>query len=886
MSLSAGTRLGPYLIEAPLGAGGMGEVYRALDTRLQRAVAIKVLAARLTADVAARERFDREARAVAALEHPNICALYDVGEHDGTIFFVMQYLAGETLAERLRHGSLPLEQALRHAADLAEALAAAHHAGIVHRDLKPGNIMVTPTGVQLLDFGLAKVLAPDGPAALFSMTAQETRPAALTEQGSLLGTLPYMAPEQLEGKHVDGRTDIFALGAVLYEMATGRRPFESNSQAGLIAAILGTDPPVLSTLRPGTPLALDRTVAKCLAKDPDARWQSGSDLADELRWIGAIPAESAALPLSGAAARPGRRAWLPALVLSALAAIVAWVFKPAAATAPASHARFTVDLPAGVQLLAARSSPTLAFSPDGRHLVYAATVNGRTQLFMRDVDRVESKPIAGTEGAVTPFFSPDGEWLGFTANSMIHKISMTGGSRVPLVDAPDATGATWGSDGRIGFAPFSRSGLSVVSANGGSAAPLTRLTPNRETSHRYPEFLPGARAVIFTAGPPPSGPWYDAEIAAISLDTGARSVLVRGGTQAHYVSSGHLVYARAGSLFAVPFDATALRVTGPAVEVLAGVKEDQSTGDSQFTVSANGSLAYVPGGLRRTEVVWVDRRGQARPLIADEEPRLFRQPRLSPDGHQLAISVGGGNDDVWVYDLTREVLSRFTSAANHIFPGWTPDGMRVVFFRSDSAQILWRPADRGGPEETILAGASEILVPHSWSPDGRVLLYTQTRPSTGWDIWALDLGDRTTRPILQTPFADTTPMLSPDGRWMAYTSDESGGSEIYVQPFPGDGRRSRISRDGGTEPLWAKKGNELFFRQGDRLMMVTVTSGGAQNRPQPLFDLPRWDGQSNRTNYDVTADGDRFVMVRTGGAEASEPRIHVVLNWLDQIKQP
>jgi serine/threonine protein kinase len=638
MSLTAGAKLGPYLIEAPIGAGGMGEVYRAVDTRLHRAVAIKVLAPRLTEDAHARERFEREARAVAALEHPHICPLYDVGEHEGASFLVMQYLKGETLAERLRHGPLPLDQALRYAVELARALHAAHRAGLVHRDLKPGNVMLTKSGVQLLDFGVASV-APPVPPLAGSAIAESTRAASLTEKGILVGTPQYMAPEQLEGRRADARTDIFALGAVIYEMTTGRKAFQGDSHARVIAGILNADPAPISPLREDVPPALDRTVRKCLLKDPDARWQTASDLADELHWILDARADASGIShTSGPALLRDARVWLLGFALSGTAAAAVWMLKPPARAATVSPVHFTVDLPAGAQIPSDADDTILAFSPDGRHLVYTVAANGQTQLWIRPVDKADSQPIVGTEGGTMPFFSPDGRSIGFTSQALLKRISIEGGPPAIIAPTPDAVGATWSGDGRIVFAPFNRSGLSIASANGDSPRPLTTLDPEKgHTSHRFPEFLPGARAIIFTAGPPTAGPWYDAEIIAQSLDTGDRHVLIRGAAQAHYVSTGYLVYARAGTLFAVAFDPKALRVTGSPVAVLEGVKEDQSSGVSQFAVSANGSLAYVPGGLRHTEVMWVNR---PRPMLSTAESTWYSiGPRSSGAAYRNSSSA-------------------------------------------------------------------------------------------------------------------------------------------------------------------------------------------------------------------------------------------------------
>ena len=885
MSLSPGVRFGPYEIAALLGRGGMGEVYRALDTRLERQVAIKVLATELTTDPQSRERFEREARTIAALEHPHICALYDVGEHDGVSFLVMPLLQGETLAERLKQGLLPIDLVLRYGAQLADALDAAHRAGVVHRDLKPGNVMITKNGVHLLDFGLAR-LAPISAGPAQSAT---THAMGLTGDGALLGTVPYMAPEQLEGKIADARTDIFALGAVIYEMAAGRRPFAGDSPAGLVAAILREQPPGLASLRPECPAALDWVVGKCLAKEPDARWQSARDLADQLKWMsGAAGQSMKAHPATVTSPRPRPRAWLLSTLGVAVASgIAVWLFKPIPRLAPYGPTRFTIDLPEGVELESQPTSPVLAFSPDGRHLIYTALKAGQWQIFVRAVDAFESKPLAGAEGGDNPFVSPDGQWIGFSADGMLKKVSMNGGTPVTLIGTPDLTGATWSVNGVIGLAPSNRSALVGIPDSGGESRPLTTLDEGkRETSHRFPEFLPDGRALVFTAGPPANGGWYDAEIVAQSVDTGERRVLIHGAAQAHYVATGHLVYARAGSLYAVPFDAQALRVNGSAVKVLDGVSEDQSSGDAQFALSANGSLAYVPGGLRQTQVLQVDRQGHTEPLIADQEPRLYRQPRFSRDGRQIAISVASGNDDVWLFDLGSRVLNRFTSGANHLYPTWTPDGKRVAYLRSDNGTILWQPADRSAPPETILAGTRDLPVPHSWSPDSALLMLTQSSSATGTDVLVLRVADRSVQPVLQTRFVEFTPALSPDGHWLAYASDETGRFEIYLQPFPGPGPRTQISRAGGNEPLWAHNGKELFFREpADKLMVATLSNGVVTGTPRVLFALPSWTGQVFRTNYDVSPDDQQFVMIRSSTANPANRRIHVVLNWQEELKQ-
>jgi eukaryotic-like serine/threonine-protein kinase len=882
VALQVGTRLGPYDIQSALGAGGMGEVYRALDTRLNRTVAIKVLATRLTTDRESRERFEREARIIAALEHPHICPLYDVGTQNGVDFLVMQYLEGESLAERLARGVLPLDQALRYSIELARALDVAHRAGVIHRDVKPANIMITKSGVKLLDFGVARAVASRTEEVDARIATASTVPGPLTQEGTLLGTLQYMAPEQLEGTRADARTDIFAFGAVLYEMTTGRKAFNGANQAELIAAIVSSDPAAISTLRVAVPRLLDRAIQKCLAKDPDVRWQSAGDLGDTLNW--ALDSH----PNIPDVARPAMRSllrdtrvWLAVIAVGTTAASAAWLLRPSP-PATLSTARFVIEPPRNMQVGSPSFPTTLAFSPDGRNLVYVASRGGERQLFVRAIDQLESKTIDGTAGAYLPFFSPDGRWIGFLSDTSLSKIPLSGGASVAIASAPRGPGANWGADDQIVFVPSTRSGLSLIPANGGSSRPLTRLDAQRgDTSHRWPELLPGGRAVIFTAGPPVLGDWYDGDIMAQSVDTGERHVLIRGAAQARYVATGHLVYARAGTLFAVPFDADGLRVTGPAVAVLHGVREDQASAASQFTISAAGSLAYVPGGLTTTEIRWVDRHGRTAPLMSHKEPRKFYHPRLSPDGQRLAITAARGNDDIWVYDLAQEALSRFTSGANHSNATWSPDGKRIMFTLEEANQLVWQLADRNAPEETMAVEPGFQL--HGWSPDGQLVIFTKAGQTTGTDIWALRLADRERRPIIQTRFEERAPAISPDGRWLAYASNESGRFEVYVQPWSTRGGKVPISRAGGSEPLWNPNGNELFFRQENKLMAAAVTGSLRFGTPQELFEMPAWNADAFRANYDVARDGQRFVLMTTPNQDATS--IHVVLNWLQELKR-
>ncbi len=620
MTLAAGSRLGPYEILSPVGAGGMGEVYRARDTRLERTVAIKVLPAHLSQSEELRQRFEREAKTISQLSHPHICALYDVGqavlEEDRRqalgagrqiSYIVMEYLEGETLTDRLVKGPLPTDQVLRYGIEMADALDKAHRQGIVHRDLKPGNVMLTKSGVKLLDFGLAKAFerpldaagreqaaAAQHPLAKRNLTALSTVMGGpnLTQEGTILGTFQYMAPEQLEGKETDARTDIFAFGAVLYEMATGKKAFEGKSQASLIAAILTADPAPVSAIQPMTPPALDRVVKTCLAKDPEDRWQSAHDIGSELTWI-AQGGSQAAL----AAARPGARrkpVWIftaALLTAAAFAGFLGWKLGTGRMP-PRPIIRFSLPLTSPLAVQEPWWRPAIALSPDGRSLVYAAQRAGDTQLYLRRLDQPESTPLPGTEGGSGPFFSPDGQWVGFFAGLKLLKVPIAGGAPVTVCEAASGRGASWGSDDTIVFAGSFYGGLSRVPASGGTPRPLAVLDPKKgERSHRWPEILPGGKAVLFAVGV--GGSWDEARIVVQPVDTGDRRILVEGGSQPRYVPAGYIVYGRGGSLLAVPFDRQRLKVTGSPFQVVERVATEES-GAVEFTFSADGSLVYLP----------------------------------------------------------------------------------------------------------------------------------------------------------------------------------------------------------------------------------------------------------------------------------------------------
>jgi len=898
MPLSSGAKLGPYEIVAPLGAGGMGEVYRARDTRLDRTVAIKILPQHLADTPESRQRFEREARAISSLNHPRICTLHDVGRQDGVDFLVMEYLQGESLAERLENGPLPLKKALEIGMEVCEALEAAHRAGIVHRDLKPGSIMLTHGGVKLMDFGLAKARVADWDAAPSNappLTAAPTASGAvpgspLTREGTWVGTLQYMSPEQIEGQEADARSDLFALGVVLYEMVTGKRPFEGKSRDSMASAILEKDPEPISAVQPLTSPAFERVVSTCLAKNPDERFQSAHDVRLALTWIaeGGSPVAMARAAAAKGASADWRRQlmWsVLSLLLAAIAGLVSWNLKPAPAPQPVS--RTVITLPPG-QRLANMDQPAVALSPDGSRLTYVAIQGAVQQLYLRAMASLEATPVSGSEGATTPFFSPDSQSLGFFAGGKMKRVSVGGGTAQSLADAKSPRGASWGSQGMIVFCPTGFGAIDQVSEAGGTPQPVTHFEKG-EMINAWPDLLSGSKAMVF-ASSENAGNWTNAHIVVQSMETGVRRVLAQVGTQPRYVASGHLIFAQSGTLMAVPFDAQRLEVTGAAAPVVEGILQSPATGDAQYSISDTGSLVYVTGNVRaaQRQLVWVDRKGVEQPTGAPV--RSYRFPRVSPNGRQVATTIDDQESQVWLYDLHRATLARLTFEGNtNITPAWTPDGKRISFQsnKTGPANIYWQPADGSGGMERLTT-QDVTQVPSSWTPDGKFLAYIEPSPMTGYDIWVLRLSDRKAQPFLQTQFNETSPRFSPDGHWLAYVSDESGHYEVYVQPFPGPGGKWEISTEGGTEAVWNPNGRELFYRNGDKLMAVDIVTqpGFSAGKPKVLFEGHYLPTPLTFPNYDVSQDGQRFLMLKSveGGVDAPT-QINVVLNWFEELKR-
>ena len=883
MTVTSGTFLGPYEILALLGAGGMGEVYRARDMRLNRTVAVKILPTEFAQDAQSRARFEREAKTISQLNHPHICTLHDVGHEKGVDYLVMEYLEGETIADRLTKGPLPLDQTIRYGIQIADALHRAHRQGIVHRDLKPGNIMITKSGAKLLDFGLAKMVEQTMPP-LISITNEPTQ-RRVTAVGTIFGTFQYMAPEQLKGLEADAGSDIFAFGCTFYEMLTGKRAFDGSTQAAVIASIMHSEPAPASAISASVPRSIDRLIRKCLEKEPEDRWQNAGDLATDLRWIAEEPAVAPGVP------RPRRAAAL----VSAVAAMVVVGLVIGLAVGRWGHidhptnvarASFTVTLPVGTQA-ATGLSPTIAISPDGAHVAYVVAEAERTQIYLRAMDQVDGIPIPGTDGADGLFFSPDGRWVGFFADHKLKKIAIAGGPALTICDAGAPLGASWGPDEVIIFASVPDAGLSRVSASSG--VPQGFLTPDfskGESDYFWPEILPGGKAFVFTVLSS-SG---KSRIEMRSLLTGERRTLVDEGMNARY-SAGHLVFSRADALFAVPFDVEHLQVTGTAAPLPEAVAPTV-IGAAQFSLSRDGTLVYISGGssdINRT-VVWVNRAGSAQPLPAP--PRAYQDPRLAADGRRLLVEIyAGTRGDLWAYQFDQGTLSRVTfEGFENETPVWMPDSERVAFSASRAGvqrALFWKGVGESGGDSQLVVGHHHMHL-SSASTDGQFLAFTDYDPVTQGDIWVLPLtGTRQPRPFLRTPFHEWGAAFSPDSHWLAYVSNESGRDEVYVQAFPGPGQKRQISTEGGKEPVWARKGKELFYRNGRRMMSVSITTGPDLNvaKPVQLFEGSYDSGMPlGHTNYDVTSDGQRFVMIQSRQLESAARRVNIILNLVQELR--
>jgi len=891
MPLTAGSKLGPYEIVGPLGAGGMGEVYRARDTRLGRDVAIKILPAQFSADPVRKQRFEREAKTISSLNHPHICTLHDIGSQDGADYLVMECVEGETLAKRLEKGALPLEQVLKYGMQVADALDKAHRAGIVHRDLKPGNIMLTPTGAKLLDFGLAKPTAP--PASVATLTAAVTQTSPMTEQGAIVGTFQYMSPEQVEAKELDGRSDIFSLGAVLYEMLTSQRAFQGKSQMSVASAILEKEPPPIGTIKPMTPPALEGAVKRCLAKDPDDRWQTARDLELELKWVGESGAQSGVPAPSAARTRTRERlAWLVALIgvlAAAVLGVLHWNRPPENVRVVRSYFK---AMPNSSFLFKGQQSAGFALSPDGLRLAYVGqTADGKALLWVRPIDSLQAQPLAGTEEAGYPFWSPDSRYIGFFAGGKLKKIDALGGPPLILCDAPNPRGGAWNQSDVILFTPNINSPLFRVPASGGTATPVTSPDPSKgEVTNRWPQFLPDGKHFLYLAGSffglkeNPSN-----SLVIGSLDSKESKFLMHVYTGAMY-ASGHILFLRRDTLMAQSFDTKRLELTGEAFAIADPVLEDELTLRSIFTASQSGLLAYMEGtGGSDRELIWVDRSGKKIGSVPGQD--AYSSPRISPDGKSVAFTLSSSGFDIWSYDLARGVKTRLTfgaaSGLASLFPVWSPDGQRIAYIsvRAGKFGFYQKPADGSGSEELLLEPTSYVRYINDWSPDAKFLAFQDYRQGAA-GVFVLPLsGDRKPYPLLQSDFTTLRSAFSPDGKWLAYCSNEAGELKVYVVPFPGPGGKWQVSSGGGDYPRWRRDGKELFYLSLDNKMMAAEVKASASSfatgSVKPLFEIRPY--RSLVGAYDVTPDGQRFILAYEPGQPNAA--ITLVENWDAELRK-
>jgi serine/threonine protein kinase/Tol biopolymer transport system component len=906
---------GRYEILGSIGAGGMGEVYRALDKNLGRQVAIKILPAAFAEDKERMARFEREAKLLAMLNHPNIAAIHGLEEFEGRRFLVLELAEGETLQSRLNRGALSIEDTLETCRQLAEGLEAAHEKGIIHRDLKPGNIMLTPEGkVEILDFGLAKAYA--GETSGVEIEKSPTITAQMTKPGVILGTAAYMSPEQAKGRAVDKRADIWAFGCVLFECLTGKRAFQGDTVSETLAAILKGEPDW--TLLPAdTPPSVRAVLRRCLQKDPRVRLHDIADARVEML--------EEVSPSAGAISAPSRFSLRWFLLISAATLLIGLLaglavmkyLRPAATMISQPVVRSLIGLEHGQWLDGFRLSPpfgfdrptrtAMAISSDGRFIVYASIKENpgsqdNSCLSIRRFDELEAKPIVGTEGGISPFLSPDDRWVGFRADGKLMKVAIEGGVPTPLCDVSLPFGFSWGDDGRIVFAPARGSGLSRIPAEGGKPEALTVPDKSRgEFAHRLPFCLPGSKGVLFTIM---RHAWdKEPRVAVLELGTRKWRVLLEDAADARYIPTGHLAFLRRGTLMVVRFDLDRLEIIGQPIPAVSGIEQALSTTSSsrdaaagQFCISTSGSLVYAPGGIwpdQQNTLVLLDRGGNAEPIVSFKAP--FFAPRFSPDGRQVSYASLGMEGHIWILDLNRGTSSKLTSEGLSEQSLWTPDGRRVTFDLVNTVpNIYWKPADGSSPMEPLTRG-EYFQWPSSWSPDGEILAFVEDHADieAGYDIQLLHVRDRKVTPFLNSRFDEKYPDISPDGRWIAYTSNESGRDEVYVQPFPGPGGKLQVSNNGGAEPIWSRDGRELFYRQSyyqrdNQASVVDVQTGHvlSASKPRLLFIAQGYSGMGPVRTWDISPDGRRFLVVKMEERK-SRPVTELVLvqNWFEELKR-
>jgi eukaryotic-like serine/threonine-protein kinase len=897
MPLPSGTKLGPYEIVSPLGAGGMGEVYRAIDKRLDRSVAIKILPAHLSSSPEAKERFEREAKSISALQHGNICTLYDVGEQNGVNFLVMEYLEGETLADRLCKGPLPLEQVYRHGAEICDGLERAHKRGIVHRDLKPGNIMLTKSGAKLMDFGLAKPSVPvaQSSSELTQTLAAPTHP--LTAQGSIVGTFQYMSPEQVEGKEIDARSDIFSLGGVLYEMATAKRAFEGKSTISVAAAILEKEPDNIAKVLPLSPAAFQHVIEGCLAKDPESRWQSAGDVGRQLRWIGSGGSQAAA-PIPHVRSGRTRERVLWGLLAALLLGLSLWMYQ-SRPVARSFRASLLPPADASFDFMGDFSGPPV-LSPDGSRVAFAAhAAKERNTLWVRVLNGTTQK-LAGTEGAYCQFWSYDGRFIGFFADGKLKKIPASGGPVTSLADAPNARGGAWGKDDVILYTPDYRGSIWKVSGAGsGVPAQATKLDPSKHSTHRWPAFLPDGKHFLFLATNHSGGSTQQNGAYLGSVGEDGTKLVLSTDSQVQY-AAGYLLFHQQQSVMAQKFDLNAGTLSGEQMVVVDDVMYDSGTWHTTFTASDDGLLLYGPGtsSIADYRLAWTDREGKLLGTVG--EPASYRGMKLSPDGKRLVLAAGDPLIDIWVFDFERGVKTRLTfDSATHIEPAWSADGQKIVYMVQNGSIITAgstlhsKPANGSGQDELLLSPedstTTTTLSWPEWSADGRYLAFQKQSGPTGASVWAMPVaGDRKPFLVVKPESAQgsvTFSRLSPDGRWLAYSARDSDREEVYVTTFPSGSGRWQVSSEGGIFPVWRGDGKELFYIGYDAQLHAVETSPGKEEfgigRTQSLFPVRYVTPFFNP--YDVSPDGKRMLIAFPLSSQSSP--LVLVSDWKAELKK-
>jgi serine/threonine protein kinase len=898
MPLTPGTKLGPYEIQSPLGAGGMGEVYRARDTRLDRTVAIKVLASHLSCSPELKQRMEREARAISSLNHPHICQLHDIGSYDGADFLVMEFLEGETLAERLRKGAIPLPEIYRIGIAVAEALAVAHRQGIVHRDLKPGNIMLTPGGAKLMDFGLAKPIGAPGAASSSAAAPPSFTAAAtlsgrsplspLTTAGTIIGTIQYMSPEQIEGKEADARSDIFAFGGVLYEMTAGKRPFEGKSQISLASSILEKDPDAISAIKPQTPPAFEHVVTTCLQKNPDDRYLAAHDIKLELQWI----ASEKSLPAVSVLTQPASSAKQPSLLWIAAAALAlvlgvagGLLLRPPAP--PEQSIRTVINAPEKTSLnLTGDSAGPPVLSPNGAYIAFAASsVGGKISLWVRPVNSLDAHELPGTDSAIFPFWSPDSRSLGFFADSKLKTVEIDGGATQIVADTPFGRGGAWGPDGTILFSATTQAPLVRVSAGGGTPVPVTTLDHTQHTSHRWPFFLPDGKHFVYLAIHHDPSRAASNTIYYASLDGRENRPLFHSQTNAVY-ADGFLLFARNDQLMAQSFDPNNGKLLGDPQILTRGVANDIATWHMDASASNGGLLIFGSGGTGDWQLLFMDRDTKQVSTIADKLTNL-QTARLSPQGDRVALQIDSGQNDIWVLDLVRGVRTRLTfGPVGNTYPIWSPDGKWIVYTsdRNGRSNLCRKLADGSGAEETLLTD-DQITVATDWSRDGKTILYMRG-PVGSNEVWALPLeGDRKPRVVVKraensfSVFAH----LSPDSHWLAYTTNESGAPQVYVVAFDGGQGKWQVSVNGGVQPQWSKDGKTLYYMDAsyDLFSVPVKEVAGALQFGTAQQLLSNWSAP--QVFYDMTPDGKKILLDRI--SQQVNQSVTVVTNFTAGLKK-